>query len=273
MDRGSPEGEPLKPALALAEEAPLVLAVDGEALALLMCTPLDLDELAAGHLRSRGLVSRREDLRSLRVCPDRGRVDVELSPEARDRALGLGLLGKPGRGRLEPIPSACGAGMDLLAAPGAPRRVESGFALGLEELAAPFREMFARAELYRATGGMHCAALATFAAAGEAPRLLGLEVREDVGRHNAVDKVLGRALLDNLAAGDSVLLTSGRVAADMVLKAVAAGVPILVSRSIPTSAAYALALEAGIAVVGRMGSSEPSIYTHPERIRSSPSGG
>ncbi|HRY72709.1 MAG TPA: formate dehydrogenase accessory sulfurtransferase FdhD, partial [Spirochaetia bacterium] len=92
-------------------------------------------------------------------------------------------------------------------------------------------------------------------------------VREDVGRHNAVDKVLGRGLLDGADFSRSVLLTSGRIAADMAQKAAKAGLPVLVSRSIPTTEAYAFAREAGITLIGRIGTPSPIVYTRPELVR------
>jgi FdhD protein len=83
-----------------------------------------------------------------------------------------------------------------------------------------------------------------------------------------VDKVLGRGFLDSIDFSRSVMLTSGRIAADMLQKAARAGVPILVSRSIPTTEAYSLALEAGITLVGRIGTQNPLVYTRADRIGS-----
>ncbi len=91
--------------------------------------------------------------------------------------------------------------------------------------------------------------------------------REDVGRHNAMDKILGRAFMDRADFSSACVLTSGRIAADMILKAVAAGVPVVVSRSIPTTTAFEIAEAAGVTVVGRIGDANPIVYTHPERIR------
>ena len=177
-----------------------------------------------------------------------------------------------GRSRIIPGPDSTGDGL--------------GGAPGLEEIAEWARAMFAAAELYRKTGGLHVAALAcprkSEAQAqglpsplrprdfGDKYRPASLSyfiVREDVGRHNAVDKVLGRGFLDNVDFAGSVLLTSGRIAADMVQKAVRAGVPILVSRSIPTTEAYSVAAEAGVTLIGRIGTGKPILYTRPDRIR------
>lgn len=243
-------------ALPLAPEAPLLLRVDGRDLVVLFCTPLDLEDLAVGHLVGRGLLRRREELLSIHVCEDRGRVDI-------GRADAPELPGSP----VALLASGCGAGalpgeLFGLGGPGgaetapttAPNSGADGPRFRLEDLVEGERAMFAAARLYRETGGLHCAALLR---EGEAEPLL---VREDVGRHNAVDKVLGRAFLEGLDLSRCALLTSGRIAVDMVAKAAHAGLPLLGSRSIPTSSAYELARARGLALIGRLGSREPLVY-------------
>lgn len=233
--------------LPLALESPVLVRVDGRDLAILLCTPLALDDLAVGHLVGRGLLPDRGSLRSIFVCDDRGRVDIE-------------------RGAAPPLPSGsipvlasgCGAGglggeiFGLEFPAEAPDRGRGLFSL--DELARRARDMFSAAAMHRSTGGMHCAALAL-----PAPELR-LIVREDVGRHNAVDKVIGRAFLEGIDFGQAAIITSGRIAADMVAKAIHAGIPILASRSVPTTAAFELASAFGIALVGRLGSKTALVY-------------
>jgi len=245
--------------LPLAPESPVSIIVDGKMLAVLMCSPFELDELAVGHLFARGVIASREDLGSLGVCPDMKSVKIRTATGAGASFETEGL-----------VYSACGAGGIALSPPPAgksgadPEKTfsnsgQAGAALfSIEEISAMARAMFAAAELYRRTGGLHVAALACGSSY--------FTVREDVGRHNAVDKVLGRGLLDSIDFPRSVILTSGRIAADMLQKAARAGVPILVSRSIPTTEAYSLALEAGITLVGRIGTQNPLVYTRADRI-------
>lgn len=241
----------MSPPLPLAPEAPVLLSVDGARLTLFMCTPLCLDELGVGHLLGRGLLADRAGLRSVLVCPDRGRVQVER-------------LGGPpvDEGSFTLLHSACGAGGSLEGALGlegrAPLPPSAHFTLA--GLAALAREMSAAAELYRETGGLHSAALAS------AEPGVPLVVREDVGRHNAVDKVLGRGLFDGLDRTRCAILTSGRIAADMAVKAVFAGVPVLASRSVPTTAAYEIARRFNVTLVGRVGSREPVVFCGAGRI-------
>ena len=255
------------PDLPLAPEAPVALHVDGRLMAVLMCSPWDLDELAIGHLFSRGIIASHQDLKSLSICPDMRSVTVFTMS-------GAGAA-------LEPegfVFSGCGAA-SVKIQPSADQSAQKGpleasAMFSIDELSAWAREMFAAAELYRKTGGLHVAALASRAQASarggactSAEASDGYFVaREDVGRHNAVDKVLGRGLLDRVDFSRSVILTSGRIAADMIQKAARAGVAVLVSRSIPTTKAYARALEVGVTLVGRIGSAHPIIYTWADRV-------
>jgi FdhD protein len=255
--------------LPLAPETPVELMANGAKVAVLMCTPLNLDDLAAGHLFARGMLSDPERVLAIGACADLRVMSVVAPGAIIEDRYGLGQV----------IASGCGSGAALSERSGL-ERLPLGYSVSLARLKDWSAAMFKAAELYRATGGMHCAALALEEGA-PAPRVLGAArspeslpeartyfvVREDVGRHNAVDKVLGKAFMDRVDFPSACLLTSGRIAADMILKAAAARVPVLVSRSIPTTTAYEIAQEAGISLVGRIGDRQPIVYTYPERIR------
>jgi FdhD protein len=230
----------------LAEEAVVSLVLRGRRIARFMCTPRDLDELALGHLLTRGLLASREEVTLLFVCPDRGSVQVDLAGAIPEEL-----------GPERFIVSACGGGLDgqTVFEAFAGRSIEARAPMDSAGLALGMRRMFGVAELHGKTGGVHCAAL--LLASGE------LIVREDVGRHNAVDKVLGRALLDDSLGSVRALLTSGRIAFDMVYKAAMAGIGLVASRSIPTTSAYEFALAAGVELVGRTLSSHPIRYDRP----------
>lgn len=251
MERGRPGGESVsgeRPDLPLAREYPVELTVNGARAATFLCTPEHLDELAAGNLFTRGSLRDPGQIRTLGACPDLRIVAVTTKCPLGDETLGLSRV----------VASGCGAGLefseDFKNAPALPE----GFSVELSALRALARTMFEAAVLYRETGGMHCACLAE--------RDGKTCVREDVGRHNAVDKVIGRGFLDGWDFSRACLLTSGRIAADMILKAAAAGVPVVVTRSIPTTTAYEIARLRGITVVGRIESKDPILYTRPERI-------
>ena len=247
----------------LAPESGVELWVNGSLAATLMCTPRDLDDLAWGHLASRGLVANGPGAARPRiaVCENRSRVDVQAV--LRETQDGVSLA--------DVVASGCGSGLGTGSQEAAFGRllfvkaIQTGFSVGLGELADLLKDMFSRAALHGETGGMHCAALARRVPG--APQGWESIIREDVGRHNAVDKAIGRAIAEGWELRACALITSGRIAADMAIKAMNCGVPLLASRSIPTTTAYELAVRGGITLAGRIGSVNPSVYTHPERIR------
>ncbi|MDP3177570.1 MAG: formate dehydrogenase accessory sulfurtransferase FdhD [Spirochaetaceae bacterium] len=245
-------------AWALAPEYPLEIQVNEKRIAVLMCTPYDLEELAIGYLFTRGMIKSLDDVLTIGLCPDRSRIKIEVAGGIEPDSLGLG----------DVVASGCGSGLVLSQAFLARPPLPDGWTIELRKLTMWTRTMFDAAELYKATGGLHCAALASEAGAERTDDAPGLwVVREDVGRHNAIDKAIGRGLLDGADFARSCLLTSGRIAADMALKAIGAGVPIVASRSIPTTSAYEIAVKSELTLVGRIGSSDPTVYTRPERIR------
>lgn len=220
-------------------------------LVVLFCTPLSLDELAVGHLVGRGLLRERAELASVAVCADDGLVEV-----ARAGAPPLP------RGNLEVVASACGSGTrtERLLGLDDGGTLPPGEPVSLALLAEGARRMFEAADLHRSVGGMHCSAIFPMEAGSR------LIVREDVGRHNAVDKVLGRAWLEGLDSARCAILTSGRIAADMVAKAYSAGVSIIASRSVATSSAYDIATRRGMTLLGRIVGHDPIIYCGGERL-------
>lgn len=239
----------------LAVEAPLVLALDGEVLATLMRTPGHDLELAAGWLCVESGVAAADDIVTLRSCweDDTDRVHVTLARGVRAP-----------RPRAFVTSAACGVcSADVLdlsplrrSAPHTP-----GWTVAHDVLAALPDTMRARQRTFDRTGGVHAASLAR--ADGS---LLG--VFEDVGRHNAVDKAVGRALLDGaLPATDLLLVVSGRVSFEIVQKAVAAGVAGIVAVSAPSSLAVDLAREHGLLLAGMVRGGQLNVYAGRELLR------
>jgi FdhD protein len=246
--------EPSNVADELAVEAPLVLALDGEVLATLMRTPGHDLELAAGWLVVESGVRAAADIRQLRACweDETDRVHLTLAEGVR----------KP-RPRAYLTSAACGVcSADLLdlrplqtSAPHSPGwTVRAATLTALPELMRPLQRAFAR------TGGLHAAALAS--ADGELRH-----VREDIGRHNAVDKVIGRALFDDaLPATDQLLVVSGRVSFEIVQKAVAAGVAGIVAVSAPSSLAVDLCRAHGLLLAGLTRDGRANVYSGAELV-------
>ena len=232
----------------LAVEDPLVLGLDGEAIATLMRTPGHDVELAAGWLVVESGVERAEDIVTLRTCreEDTDRVHITLAPGV-----------APPRPRAFVTSAACGVcSADVLDL--APLRraapYEPGWTVPREVLVELPETLRTRQRAFDKTGGVHAAALAR--ADGEV-----LHSFEDVGRHNAVDKVVGRALLDgHLPASGLLLVVSGRVSFEIVQKAVAASVAGIVAVSAPSSLAVDLAREHGMLLAGMVRGGDLNVY-------------
>jgi FdhD protein len=250
-----PEGaEPARTPDDLVVESPLVLGLRGDAIATLMRTPGHDIELAAGWLVVESGVLRADDVITLRQCreDDTDRVHITLRDGVR-----------PPRPRAFVTSAACGVcSADVLdLAPlrtAAPHR--EGWTVPRRVVAGLPDAMRLRQRAFDRTGGVHAAAL------GGADGTL-LVVREDVGRHNAVDKVVGWALLDGrLPATDHLLVVSGRVSFEIVQKAVAAGVAGIVAVSAPSSLAVDLAREYGLLLAGMVRGGRINAYAGEELI-------
>jgi FdhD protein len=257
----------------VAAEEPLQLLLDGEPLSVIMRTPGNDIELALGLLHAERVITSLDDVASLRISAEadeteaRLRVSADLvESNAVDVHLATSAARRPRRSFLSS--SACGVcgatTMDDLAhdhAPLAPGPIVD--AAVLPPLADRLRE---QQRLFDLTGGLHAAGL--FRGDGELVTL-----REDVGRHNAVDKVVGRAVLDRRVPLEGTMLAvSGRGGYELVQKAVAAGIPILVAVGAPSSLAVATALRFGLTLVGFLRGERFNVYSRPERIRGAPRG-
>jgi FdhD protein len=231
-------------------ERPVTVFMNDVEVATMQATPDDLPELAAGFLVSEGLLTDRDALRSIDVDHKRGLVYVETDEEVPDELTY----------RRRYITSGCGKGITF-ASVGHARDLEpvpAGPAFSAGDLHEWMQVMNRLAEKYRDTGGMQACALARDGAV--------VLVREDVGRHNAVDKVLGRAWLDRIPTDDAVVLSTGRVSYEMAVKAAKARIPLIVSKSAVTDLAADIAAELDITVIGYARGGGMVVYTHPERV-------
>ncbi|MCS7193854.1 MAG: formate dehydrogenase accessory sulfurtransferase FdhD [Meiothermus sp.] len=249
----------------LATEEPLeirLVAQGGEVrtVAVTMRTPGHDFELAAGFLFAEGIVSHREEIRRISYCTPRG--------EAQQYNVVSVVLNAPRLPELAPFErhfythSACGV-CGRASLEGLHRRfrpLQGGPIVSAHLLPDLPHRLLARQALFGATGGLHAAALFD-------PEGVLLALREDVGRHNAVDKLLGWALLEGrLPLSECLLLVSGRASFELVQKALAGGVPILVALSAPSSLAVDLARAFHLTLVGFLRTGF-NLYAAPERIR------
>ena len=238
----------------LAVESPLVLGLDDDAIATLMRTPGHDHELVAGWLVVESGVRAPSDIVTLRSCreDDTDRVHITLRPDV-----------QPPRPRAFVTSAACGVCsadvLDLTLLRSSEPHTD-GWTVPRAVLVELPDRMRARQRAFDRTGAVHAAALAS--SAGELD-----VVREDVGRHNAVDKVVGHALLaGRLPATDQLLVVSGRVSFEIVQKAVAAGVAGIVAVSAPSSLAVDLAREHGLLLAGMTRAGRTNAYAGQEFI-------
>lgn len=233
-----------------AGEVPLTIVLDGEELATLLCSPTYLKELVCGFLFTSGLINSAAAIKNLTVDERKWTAFADLaSPSA---------LGGTAFKRL--YTSGCGKGTMYysVAALSGRKKTVSSLTLSPEEVTALAAGLHRRAAVYLETGGVHAAALA-------GPG--GLELfREDIGRHNALDKVIGARLLAGGDFKDAVLLSSGRVSSDVLLKAGRCGAPVVIARGAPTSQAVRLAREAGVTLIGFARGRRFNVYSGAERI-------
>jgi FdhD protein len=210
-------------------EQPLTVYVNGEKFITLLCSPMMLDALVVGYLWMEKVIAGTEDIVALEVSAVDGRADVTLA----------GRVTLPTERILT---SGCGGGVTFRIDHRLFPRLRSAVVVRPAQLAEGMKQLFDAAEHYRRSRGIHGAALF------DGERVL--IVAEDVGRHNAVDKVKGRALLEGIDTRDRILLSTGRISSEMLLKAARMGVPVVASRTSPTEMAVALAEQLDVTVCG-----------------------
>lgn len=226
----------------VASDAAVCIFVDGEFYRTLVASPGMLEELVVGHLYAEGVVSSRTDIAELRVTPER--VDVSLRCPVNLSEITMG------KSRL--LTTACaGSPRTRLGSVRGVQRVEE---LDAAVIHGVIDELNRLSTVFRETGGTHSALIHQ--------RDDGVVAfAEDVGRHNALDKVIGRCLLDGVDLSRCVLASSGRLAGEMVLKAATAGIPVACSVSAPLMSGIKIAEEAGIRLVGFVRGPRMNVYS------------
>ncbi|HCC33052.1 MAG TPA: formate dehydrogenase accessory sulfurtransferase FdhD [Clostridiales bacterium] len=239
----------------IAGETPFTIFLNGNELVTLQATPDHLDELAVGFLRAEGFIASMADVADLELDPRTGTAEVTIP--------GLPDFAPKFHGRRVITPGCAGALSLIDLARLKPFAAEADQVFLSRRRLEAMLGCLSAAPLFRLTGGTHSALLAWPEAEGESHLVL----REDIGRHNAVDKVVGRLTLDGIPLGGRILATSGRVAADLVKKAVGLGLAIIVSRSAPTSLAVELAERMRLTLVGFARGDRLNVYSGHERLR------
>jgi len=236
----------------VATEQPLTLFINDRELFTILCSPGHIEELVLGHLFSEGLVGSAAAIANMVHDTARGQVFVRLRDDSP--------FDWEAFSRCRTISSGCARGMTLH------RRWEEA---GIAPVTAPFDIKFAglvdlmsrflqMSEHHHETGCIHIAALTD----GETLRVF----REDIGRHNAIDKVVGAALAQRIPIGQCALMVSGRISSEMILKGARLGVPLVATRAAVTDMAVRIATLAGITLAGFVRAQRINIYAHPWRI-------
>jgi FdhD protein len=232
-------------------EIPLTISINGKEFITLLTTGDANRELTVGFLLSEGFLKSRDELIEIRVDEEAGTAEVTLTGDVQ-------MMEKLWNKRV--VTSGCGKGAtfyhvldSLQASP-----VTSDLVVTPDEIRDLMKEMHRMSELYRETGGVHNSCLAD--------RDGILVFRDDIGRHNAVDKIRGTCFLEGIDLADKLLITTGRMSSEIVIKVAKMGVPILVSRSAPTSLALDLAQRSGLTLVGYVRGEKMTVYTGKERV-------
>ncbi|NWF70807.1 MAG: formate dehydrogenase accessory sulfurtransferase FdhD [Chloroflexi bacterium] len=220
--------------------------LNGQELATVMCSPLDEEALALGFLFNEGVISSFDEVGLVQANLPRTTIDVLLK-----------------RAHVNPprrliLTSGCGGGVTLQHLTASYPALDSAYQTTPQVIFQRMKDLQGAAVLYQHVRGVHTAVL------GDDSRLL--VSAEDIGRHNAVDKVAGKALQQGIPTRDRLLLTSGRISSEMLAKARRLGVPIVASRTSPTSISLQLAHAWNICVVGYVRQGTLRVYTHPQRL-------
>jgi len=245
------QGKWIKQTIAVVQEIPLTIFLNDREIVTLLCTGAHLEALAVGFLKSEGLINEQKNIRDITLDEEKGVVSIQVD---RDLELEDKLFMK------RTITSGCGKGtmfyhaIDSLLT----HKIESSLRITPDQIFFLMGQLTQRSTLYKLSRGVHNAALAT-------PEGI-LLFRADIGRHNAVDMICGKCFLENIPLEDKILLTTGRITSEILLKTAKMRIPFLVSRNVATHHALNLARDLGITVSGDVRGNKLVVYTHIERI-------
>lgn len=229
-------------------EMPLKIYINYQLYTVLMCTPDEVKELAIGYLFSEGIITSIDDIKSVEERFD-DRVCVVLKEDM-----------KVNYEKIKIKSSGCGNASTQLEflELGLNRVIDSTYKVSFNSIIKLMKEFNNRSELFKQTGGVHSCALCSDECI--------LVFSEDIGRHNALDKIIGKTLIENITTKNKFLLTTGRISSDIIVKAVKAGIPIIASHSAPTDLALGIAKSANITVIGFVRGNRMNIYCGEDRL-------
>ncbi|MGI5920521.1 MAG: formate dehydrogenase accessory sulfurtransferase FdhD [Syntrophomonadaceae bacterium] len=235
----------------IVQEMPVTVYLNDREIATMLCTPEYLEELALGFLASEGFIVDKNEIKDIRTDYLRGMVYVY---STKDNLIAQNSFMK----RL--ITSGCGKGSSFFNVMDAMqlRPVQGDIIVSSSTIISLGKKLQNLSSLFRTTGGVHSAGLCRN---GEI-----LVCRDDIGRHNAADKVIGRCIIEGITAEDKIFITTGRISSEILIKVAKIGIPILVSRSAPTALAVKLAEKVKVTIVGFVRGNRFNVYSEPHRV-------
>jgi len=236
----------------IVNEIPITVMLNGEEFATLVCSPVDEKELVIGFLAGEGIIKDPDDIKDYFYRNTQGVVWVEtVNPTPQlDTFLCRNFASCCGKGR----PLLYFVNDQNLVTP-----VEGDASISAERILGLMNEFEENSGTFKKTGGVHSAALA------DNDKII--VKYEDIGRHNALDRVMGYTFINRIETSDMAVLLSGRIASEMLIKAARIGTPVVISRSAPTALAIDYALQYGITIVGFAREGSFNVYCNEERIK------
>lgn len=227
-------------------ESPLTIKVNGRELATLLCSPLDLEYLTIGYLFAEGVLSGVKDVKEVSIDEHEGLSVVETTQPVdlegfQRRIITSGCIGYYSDASLSV------------------KRIVNELCVGKAEIIALMRELESGSALFKATGGVHSSALCEKGGV--------IYLSEDIGRHNTIDKITGYLLKEGIDPSDKLLLTTGRLSSEMVLKAARAGIPLVASRSAPTDLAVSAARRQNVTLIGFVRNNRLNVYNNKGKVK------
>lgn len=237
----------------VAREFPLTIILNNQELATLLSSPNNLKYLAVGFLYSEGLIETKEEIKGISLDEKSGVAKIE-TKENKD--LEQRLFHK------RVIATGCGRAIAFynVADINGTDRIDSNLQFSSEDIFHMMKEFQRTSEVYRATGGVHSAALC------DTGGIIVFE--EDIGRHNAIDKIFGKCLLEEIPTSDRIMFTSGRISSEILFKVAKRNVPVIVSKSAPTDMGVILAREFGLTLIGFARGRRMNVYAGEWRLKS-----
>lgn len=230
-------------------EYPLTIFLNGNELVTLLCLPKGLKYLAVGFLMSEGIIENKTQIKNVSVDEEKGHAYIDLD----NKSLSTDKLFSK---RI--VTTGCGKGTVFYNAIDSLKIIDSNMKIGWKKILNLSSKLNEHSTLFRETGGVHSCALCNCDDI--------LLFYEDVGRHNSIDKIIGESVLSDLDLSDKILISSGRISSEMIIKAIKSNIPIIVSRSASTGLSVKIAKQFNATLIGFARGNRMNIYNGQDRL-------